>query len=70
MMNERLSQKERWEEREFIITSVIRMLAMIDFSKETVLDMYDVSKKLREVESVDAIVTDDTIFEWFSKGVK
>ncbi len=62
-MNERLSQKERWEEREFIITSVIRMLAMIDFSKETVLDMCDVSEKLREVESVDGIVTDDTIFE-------
>jgi hypothetical protein len=43
------------------------MLAMIDFTEETVLDMYTVSKKLREVESVDAVVNDDTIYEWFCK---
>jgi hypothetical protein len=62
-----LNVKDRFEERKFIITSTIRMLAMIDFTEETVLDMYTVSKKLREVESVDAVVNDDTIYEWFCK---
>lgn len=64
-----LNYINRFEERKFIITSTIRMLAMIDFSKETMLDMYCASKKLRAVEQVDAVVTDDTLFEWFCKGV-
>jgi hypothetical protein len=67
MMGNVLNVKDRFEERKFIITSTIRMLAMIDFTEETVLDMYTVSKKLREVESVDAVVNDDTIYEWFCK---
>lgn len=67
MMDNVLNVKDRYEERKFIITSTIRMLAMIDFSKETVLDMYNVSKKLMKVESVDAVVNDDTIYEWFCK---
>jgi hypothetical protein len=67
MMGNVLNVKDRYEERKFIITSTIRMLAMIDFTEETVLDMYNVSKKLREVESVDAVVNDDTIYEWFCK---
>lgn len=67
MMGDVLNVKDRYEERKFIITSTIRMLAMIDFSKETVLDMYTVSKKLMKVESVDAVVNDDTIYEWFCK---
>lgn len=66
-MGDVLNVKDRYEERKFIITSTIRMLAMIDFSKETVLDMYTVSKKLMKVESVDAVVNDDTIYEWFCK---
>lgn len=63
-----LNVKDKFEERKFIITSIIRMLAMINFDKYTVMDMYDTSKKLMEVESVDGIVTDDTLFEWFCLG--
>ena len=70
MMDRMLNIKDRFEERKFIITSTIRMLALLDFSKQTLLDMYQASKKLREVEEVDATVTDDTIFEWFTRGVE
>ena len=62
-----LNIKDRFEERKFIITSTIRMLALLDFSKQTLLGMYNASKKLREVEEVNAVVTDDTLFEWFCK---
>jgi hypothetical protein len=67
MMGNVLNVKDRYEERKFIITSTIRMLAMIDFTEETLLDMYTVSKKLMKIESVDAVVNDDTIYEWFCK---
>lgn len=66
-MDKMLSVKDRYEERKYIITSTIRMLAMIDFSIETVLDMYFVSKKLMEAEAGEAVVTNDTIYEWFCK---
>lgn len=69
-MDRMLNIKDRFEERKFIITSTIRMLALLDFSKQTLLGMYQASKKLREVEEVDATVTDDTIFEWFTRGVE
>ena len=63
-----LNIKDRYEERKFIIISVIRMLSMMDFEEKTVQDMYHASKKLREVETVEGIVTDDTLYEWFTKG--
>ena len=62
-----LNVKDKFEERKFIITSTIRMMAMIDFSKETILDMYLVSKKLMEAEADDTVVTNQTIYEWFNE---
>lgn len=68
-MDERvLNIKDKYEERKFIITNIIRMLAMMDFEEETVQKMYNVSKQLRKIEMVEGIITDDTLFEWFCKG--
>ena len=67
-MDKVLNVRDRFEERKFIITSIIRMMALLDFEENTIQDLYVASKKLREVETVDGIITDDTLFKWFDKG--
>lgn len=68
MMDNVLNVSDRFEERKFIITSIIRMMALLDFEENTILNMYLASKKLKEIETVDGIITDDTLFKWFDKG--
>lgn len=64
-MGEYQSQQERWEERNFIIISLIRLHSMINLEDTGVTALLSVSQKLRHIEQEGGTVSDDVLLEKF-----
>ena len=64
-MDEHLTQKQRWEERNFIIISLIRLHSMVDLEPEAVRSLVGVARRVREIESDGGSISDDKVLEKF-----
>lgn len=65
MMGEYQSQQERWEERNFIIVSLIRLHSMVDLEPEAVRSLVGVARSVRQIECEGGTVSDDVLLEKF-----
>lgn len=61
----KLNVHDRFEERKFIITSIIRLMGMCNFSCESVAQMIGASDELRRIEEKGAVVTDEQLFKLY-----
>ena len=64
-MGEYQSQQERWEERNFIIISMIRLHSMVDLEPEAVRSLVGVARRVREIESDGGSISDERVLEKF-----
>ena len=65
MMGERLTPEQRWEERNFIIISLIRLHSMVDLEPEAVRSLVGVARRVREIESDGGSISDERVLEKF-----
>lgn len=63
----KLGGRERYEERKWIITSMIRLISECDFSKETLRVMYGTAEKLKRLDDIGETVSDDALFLYFEQ---
>ncbi len=64
-MAEKLTQKQRWEERNFILLSLIRLHSMINLEDTSVTALLSVSQKLRHIEEDGGTLSDERLLEKF-----
>lgn len=65
MMGERLTPEQRWEERNFIIVSLIRLHSMVDLEPEAVDVLVGVARRVREIEDDGGSISDERLLEKF-----
>lgn len=65
MMGERLTPEQRWEERNFIIVSLIRLHSMVDLEPEAVDVLVGVARRVREIESDGGSISDERVLRKF-----
>lgn len=66
----KLNIQDKYQERMFIITSIIRLMSMYTFSDEFILMMSVVSQELREIEADGGVMSDEALFKLFDKKMK
>ncbi len=64
-MGERLTPEQRWEERNFIIVSLIRLHSMVDLEPEAVDVLVGVARRVREIESDGGSISDERVLRKF-----
>ena len=64
-MGEYQSQQERWEERNFILVSLIRLHSMVDLEPEAVESLVGVACRVREIEDDGGSISDERLLEKF-----
>ena len=64
-MGEYQSQQERWEERNFILISLIRLHSMVDLEPEAVESLVGVARRVREIEDDGGSISDERLLEKF-----
>lgn len=64
-MGERLTPEQRWEERNFIIVSLIRLHSMVDLEPEAVRSLVGVARRVREIESDGGSISDERVLRKF-----
>ena len=69
-MAEKLTQKQRWEERNFILLSLIRLHSMINLEDTGVTALLSVSQKLRHIEEDGGTISDDLLLEQYMEAIQ
>lgn len=69
-MAEKLTQKQRWEERNFILLSLIRLHSMINLDDTGVTALLSVSQKLRHIEEDGGTISDDLLLEQYMEAIQ
>ena len=64
-MGERLTPEQRWEERNFILVSLIRLHSMVDLEPEAVRSLVGVARRVREIEDDGGSISDERLLEKF-----
>lgn len=64
-MGERLTPEQRWEERNFIIVSLIRLHSLVDLEPEAVDVLVGVARRVREIESDGGSISDERVLRKF-----
>lgn len=64
-MGDCLTPEQRWEERNFIITSLIRLHSMVDLEPEAVRSLVGVARRVREIEDDGGSISDERLLEKF-----
>ena len=59
------TQMERWEERNFILVSLIRLHSMVCLEPEAVSVLVGVARRVREIEDDGGSISDDRLLEKF-----
>ena len=59
------TQMERWEERNFIITSLIRLHSMVDLEPEAVRSLVGVARRVRQIETDGGSISDERVLRKF-----
>jgi len=65
MMDERLTSEQRWEERNFVILSLIRLHSMVCLEPEAVNVLVGVARRVREIEDDGGSISDERLLEKF-----
>ena len=69
-MARKLNIQEKYEERKFIITSMIRLHAMMELDENALSSMLLCAEHLRKSEGMEATITDDTLFHLFEEWLR
>ena len=64
-----MTQKDKYEEYEFIIVSLIRVLAMSDLSMDDMASLYNTSLKVKQIEADGGVISNERIQELYNKEV-
>lgn len=64
-----MTQKDKYEEYEFIIVSLIRVLAMSDLSMDDMASLYNTSLKVKQIEADGGVISNERIHELYNKEV-
>ena len=64
-MDERLTSEQRWEERNFVILSLIRLHSMVCLEPEAVNVLVGVARRVREIEDDGGSISDERLLEKF-----
>lgn len=64
-MGEYQSQQERWEERNFILVSLIRLHSMVDLEPEAVRSLVGVARRVRQIETDGGSISDERVLNKF-----
>ena len=64
-MGEYQSQQERWEERNFILVSLIRLHSMVDLEPEAVRSLVGVARRVRQIETDGGSISDERLLKKF-----
>lgn len=65
MMGERLTPEQRWEERNFILVSLIRLHSMVCLEPEAVDVLVGVARRVRQIETDGGSISDERLLEKF-----
>jgi hypothetical protein len=65
MMDERLTSEQRWEERNFVILSLIRLHSMVCLEPEAVNVLVGVARRVRQIEDDGGSISDERLLEKF-----
>lgn len=60
-----MTVRELIEEREYIVTSMIRLIADCDFSNESISCMVKTARRLREIELDGGVVDNNSLFRLY-----
>lgn len=69
MDEELLTPAQKWEERNFIIISLIRLHSMINLEPDAVKVVVDLAGRVREIESNGGSISEDTIIQKFLEEI-
>ena len=64
-MGERLTPEQRWEERNFILVSLIRLHSMVCLAPGAVDVLVGVARRVREIEDDGGSISDERLLEKF-----
>ena len=64
-MGEYQSQQERWEERNFILVSLIRLHSMVCLEPEAVRSLVGVARRVRQIETDGGSISDERVLNKF-----
>jgi hypothetical protein len=70
MMDERLTSEQRWEERNFVILSLIRLHSMVCLEPEAVNVLVGVARRVREIEDDGGSISDERLLEKFMEELE
>lgn len=65
MMGDCLTPEQRWEERNFILISLIRLHSMVDLEPEAVRSLVGVARRVRQIETDGGSISDERLLEKF-----
>lgn len=67
MMDRKLNFREKYEERKFIITSMIRLHALLELDENALASLLLCAEQLRKSDELEATLTDDKLFQLFEE---
>jgi hypothetical protein len=70
MMDERLTSEQRWEERNFVILSLIRLHSMVCLEPEAVNVLVGVARRVRQIEDDGGSISDERLLEKFMEELE
>jgi hypothetical protein len=70
MMDERLTSEQRWEERNFVILSLIRLHSMVCLEPEAVNVLVGVARRVRQIETDGGSISDERLLEKFMEELE
>ena len=59
----------KWEERNWIILSLIRFHSMVNLEESSVYRLLGIARELRSVEEAGGSVSDDVLLQEFMEGL-
>ena len=69
-MDERLTSEQRWEERNFVILSLIRLHSMVCLEPEAVNVLVGVARRVRQIEDDGGSISDERLLEKFMEELE
>ena len=69
-MDERLTPEQRWEERNFVILSLIRLHSMVCLEPEAVDVLVGVARRVRQIEDDGGSISDERLLEKFMEELE
>lgn len=69
-MDERLTPQQRWEERNFVILSLIRLHSMVCLEPEAVQTVVGLARRVRQIEDDGGSIRDEMLLDKFMEALE